>query len=235
MRRTSFASCWVALLAAACALDDTGTAKPSSAIDASGGSAGSGGIASDASPDSSGGFAGTATDASDGSFVSELHGKRIEIPCGAHSPPGCAAASMTDTVVFEAPAGVVYDVRLRFRGVVEQNAYTGGNPDGMFYVGGVADNAGWNRYSISVTSPAQTYHLNHGSTNILHCFAIDYEQTIPIAGGATVTVYGDAMDGQQVLNVDEGGTPIVIPGVVPAPQAYDGQFIQIDVVSMTPQ
>jgi len=36
----------------------------------------------------------------------------------------------------------------------------------------------------------------------------------------------------QVENVDASGTPFVVPGVAPAPAPYDGQFVQVDVVSV---
>jgi hypothetical protein len=36
----------------------------------------------------------------------------------------------------------------------------------------------------------------------------------------------------EIKNLDAQGTPAVVPGVPPAPAAFDGQFIQMDVVSV---
>ncbi len=40
------------------------------------------------------------------------------------------------------------------------------------------------------------------------------------------------IDGHEIENVDAGGTPIVIPEIAPAPAAYAGQFVQVDVVDV---
>ena len=36
------------------------------------------------------------------------------------------------------------------------------------------------------------------------------------------------------INVDDAGAPIVIPGIPPAPDVFDGQFLRIDVVDVVP-
>jgi hypothetical protein len=43
------------------------------------------------------------------------------------------------------------------------------------------------------------------------------------------------VDGFQLANRDAAGNPIVIAGVPPAPTAFDGQFIQMEVLSVTPR
>jgi hypothetical protein len=47
-----------------------------------------------------------------------------------------------------------------------------------------------------------------------------------------VSLIAMAIDGHQITNVDAGGNPIVVPGIAPAPAAYHGQFIEMDVVSV---
>jgi hypothetical protein len=36
------------------------------------------------------------------------------------------------------------------------------------------------------------------------------------------------------MNVSQSGPPTVIPGIPPAPAAFNGQFVQIDFVSAVP-
>ena len=65
-------------------------------------------------------------------------------------------------------------------------------------------------------------------------WSIDYQKTIRVPGGATVTLSADAQDGNLVSSTDDKGKPLVIPAVPPAPAPFDGQFIQMDVVSLVP-
>ena len=67
-----------------------------------------------------------------------------------------------------------------------------------------------------------------------HCFAIDYQETVRASGGATFTLSAQSIDDGQIKNRDDSSTPIPVPGVPPFPATYDGQFIQMDVVSVTP-
>lgn len=171
--------------------------------------------------------------ASDGGIVTALAGARIELPCTAvTSSVACVASQVSKTFAFEGQLGTSYDVTLRFRGVVEENAYSCAAKVGSFCSGGSPVVAGWNVFSIKVGDPAQIYYLNAGTAGVLHCWPLDYQATIPIKGGAAIELAGDAIDGQQVRNIDAANNPIVVPGVSPAPQAYDGQFVQIDVVSI---
>ena len=133
-------------------------------------------------------------------------------------------------------AGVTYDVVLRFRGVVEERTYTGGTQAGHWYTGGDAPDRSdpFNIYPLQVSSPAQTYCLNAGTSGIHTCDGLDYTETIEVAAGATVTLTADSVDGGQIIDIDASGNAIVVPGIAPAPNAYDGQFVQMDVVSVTP-
>jgi len=84
-----------------------------------------------------------------------------------------------------------------------------------------------------VSSPAQTFFLNSGASNIANSFVIDYQETIRIDAGATVTLFADAVDGQEIKNVDAQGAPLTISGTM-LTQPYNGQFIQMDVMSVKP-
>jgi hypothetical protein len=63
-----------------------------------------------------------------------------------------------------------------------------------------------------------------------YTFPIDYEVTIPIRGGATVTM--GAYDSNDVAIANHQRH--VIAGVAPDPQPFDGQFFQIDVEAVKP-
>ena len=52
--------------------------------------------------------------------------------------------------------------------------------------------------------------------------------------GAKLTLTADAGgDAIQTKNRDEDGDPIVVPGVPPEGEPFDGQFVQLDLVSVT--
>jgi hypothetical protein len=166
-----------------------------------------------------------------------LGGLRWELPCtGAHSGDGCPSASAVHTsLTLGGDPAKTYNVTLRFRGVVELLTVTGGEGTGYFRKGGVPTTIGYNRYSLTVGAPGATYYLNAGTSGPRRCFAIDYTEVIAMAGGAAITLTGDPVDGQQILNIDDAGQPIVVPDIPPAPKPFDGQFIQMDVVSVSAQ
>ena len=149
--------------------------------------------------------------------------------CSDANPPP-AVATMSGT------PGQAYDVTLRFTGVVEEKTYQGGSSDGAFWqIGGTPASDGFNWYRLDVSSPAQTYYLNRGASNIQHCFAIDYTEVVRVDAGATVTATVNDIGGHEIKNIDAAGHPLVAaaapPGVV---QPYDGQFIAIHVESVAP-
>ena len=87
---------------------------------------------------------------------------------------------------------------------------------------------------MTVGDPTAHYFFNYNATTSHMHFLLDYMVTVKIRGGTTVTfdVDGDGSvpDGHQVANFDM----LVVPGVPPAPNWYDGQFVQLDVVSAVP-
>lgn len=127
--------------------------------------------------------------------------------------------------------GKRYLVTLRFRGVVEPMMYKDGKMDGdLFYIGGEPNNATYNIYKISVSSPESHYFINRQDKVGHRTFKIDYTKTIEIDGEATVTFFGDGQNGHLISNYDK----LVVPDVSPEiKQPFHGQFVQVDVVDVT--
>ena len=130
---------------------------------------------------------------------------------------------------FGGEPGKRYKVTLRFRGVVEPMMYKDGKKDGdYFYIGGKPNNNTYNIYKIGISSPASHYFLNRQDRVGHKIFTIDYKKTIEIEGGATVTLSGDGQNGRLITNFKK----LVVPGIVPAPKPFHGQFVQMDVVDV---
>jgi hypothetical protein len=165
-----------------------------------------------------------------------LDGLRWEMPCKPPHGEFCSSAvdKVTKTAKLGGDPATTYAVTLHFRGVVEQEAYDGGKAEGSMYVGGHATDNLYNIYELATSAPAQVFYLNPGHASLAYVWPIDYQQTIRIQGGSTVTLVADPQDGNLVSNVDEHGKPIVVLGMPPAPAPFDGQFIQMDVVSVAP-
>ena len=179
------------------------------------------------------GFAGNGTTCTE--VAVGLQGSRWDMPCKAPSggkdvcPPKDGKPSAT-VRLGGSPDGT-YLVTLRFRGVVEQQRYAGGEQDGFFYVGGRSDDGSYNVYELRTSEPTQSYFLNAGKAGIRHCFPIDYTRTIAVKGGASLTLLADAQDGRLITAFGEDGKPVVVPDVAPADN--DGQFVQMDVIDVS--
>jgi hypothetical protein len=134
---------------------------------------------------------------------------------------------------FGGRAGLIYDVTLRVRGVVEPKNFTGGDVQfEHFQSGGAPVKNDYNFYDIVVSDPAVRYTVNRNADKVGHyTFPIDYRVTIPIRGGATVTL--GAYDSNDVAIANHQN--FVVDGVPPAPRAFDGQFFQVDVESVQPR
>lgn len=168
--------------------------------------------------------------------ASPLNGLRWELPCAAPYSDGIGCFCPNETLVTANMDGspyAIYDISLRFRGVVETKEYTGGTNDGAFWqVGGSFPATDFNVYSLEISAPPQIFYLNRGQDYGTRCYAIDYTKTIQIKGGATVALRSRAFNNLEVKNHDENKNPILVPGVPPYPNPYNGQFIQINVVSI---
>lgn len=139
-------------------------------------------------------------------------------------------------------AEVTYDITLRIRGVLEPHVYTGGAQVGdHFYVGGAPLlPSGYNTVSITVSAPAKTYYLNLADAKgeIYQVFNLDYTAVVSANGGAKVTLGLTDPDCALVRNCQSFTgecAPYVPAAVPPAPAAFDGQFLQLDLLSLTPQ
>jgi hypothetical protein len=188
-----------------------------------------------------------------------LEGQRWDLPCGTVSadnqvcqdlPPGittCPAApgsrTVDKTITFGGAPGKQYLVDLRFRGVVEPKNYEGGSDyGGHLYVGGTpADRpdgglSQYNVYSLTVSSPPKVLYLNFAPTESRSVFPIDSHYAVSIDAGAKVTLGSTDLDCFLVRNCMDVKVqpcqPYVVANVPPA-SGYDGQFIVIDVVSVT--
>ncbi len=183
-----------------------------------------------------------------------LSGLRWELPCTMPGSPYCATrfdggdVQVVSATLGGAP-GQTYAVTLHFRGVVEMKAYAGDDAGGpqtgvakglahaqCFASGGADNGDGYNIYEMQVSDPPGVYFLNMGPSSLPNVWWLDYTATVPMKSGATVTLTANAKDDLQVANVNgiDGG-PVFVPGVPPYPDAFDGQFIQMDVVSVVAQ
>lgn len=141
--------------------------------------------------------------------------------------------SKSVTATLNGTAGTMYQVKIRVRGVVELTQIIGGTLGipVQFVTGGnrfpSGSNEAHNQYwRISTSIPAASYFLNatpEGTSHLIR--VIDYDETIPIGGGATVTLelYDD--NAHSVSNT-ETNPPLSIAGIPGS--MMSGQFVQID-------
>lgn len=129
--------------------------------------------------------------------------------------------------------GQVFQVTLRVRGVVEQKTYNGGTRLGYWQVDGTPDTTGYNVYHLRVGS--QDYYLNAGQSMIRYCWSVDYTQTILVHARDEVVFEVTSSDSAIIKNRDEMGQPIVVAGIPPAPDSFNGQFVQLNVERIEPQ
>jgi hypothetical protein len=160
------------------------------------------------------------------------------LPVGATMCPA-GHAPIDRAITVAGRPGVIYEVLIRFRGLVEPRAYVGGTPIGdHFRIGGAAQaGSGFNVYALRVSAPRQEYFLNDsGGPMDLALFPLDHLKRIPVEGGATVRLRLEDPDCRAVRNCDAVPPapcrPQVVPGVPPAPSPFDGQFLQMDVIDV---
>jgi len=124
----------------------------------------------------------------------------------------------------------LYAVTFHVRGVVEPKNFTGGKVEHEhFQMDGVPVQNDYNFYSLKVSAPLATYTFNRNEETVGHyTFPIDYEVTIMIKGGAQVVMGAYDSNDVAIANNEKH----VVKGIAPAPAAFDGQFFQLDVVSI---
>jgi hypothetical protein len=153
-------------------------------------------------------------------------------------PDTCLHKQLIEKVVtVGGQAGAVYDVRLRVRGLFEPTTIRDGetpDPAHPYYqVGGTIRARDWSAWHIEVSEPKQTFWLNHYPRVGHTIYREDFEATIPMAAGATVTVRVVDGNDRQMDNA-EPGLPDrlqVIEGVTTHP--LDGQMLRLDVLRVT--
>jgi hypothetical protein len=178
-------------------------------------------------------------------IAAAIDGYRYEFPCKDPMPenpkPGADGVSaratndpatndkFTDVKKFGGEPGKRYWVTLRVRGVVEPMMYKDGQQVGEhFYIGGVPNNATYNIYQLSVSAPESHFFFNRQDKVGHRIFIIDYNVTLQIEGGATLTFHGDGQNGRMITNFSK----LVVPDIAPAPKPYNGQFIQLNVLDV---
>ncbi len=144
-------------------------------------------------------------------------------------------------ITFAGTADTTYDLRVRVRGVLEPKHYTGGVALGNhIYSGGQVGMTVYNIVSLAISAPAQTYYLNHDDNDRRgeqhYVNQVDQVFNIRIAAGATLTLRSHDPNCALIRNcMAETGpcVPYTFPDL-PVPAGYDGQWAQIDVLSITP-
>ncbi|HEX2583495.1 MAG TPA: hypothetical protein VHL14_00060, partial [Steroidobacteraceae bacterium] len=126
--------------------------------------------------------------------------------------------------------GVLYDVTLHVRGVVEPKNYVGGTVQfDHFQTGGEAVKNDYNVYNLTVSDPSATYVMNRNEEKVGHyTFSIDYHVTIPIRGGASVTMGSYDSNDVAIANHEHH----IVDGLTDLQQPFDGQFFDIQVDSV---
>lgn len=186
----------------------------------------------------------------------KLHGYLVKLKCGdAQDARSCKLSSDQEKsrldVVLAGDPAIIYDVKVRVRGLVEPRRYTGGaladasNP--WFYVGGAPDplkkNNGnaYNVYQISVSDPKQDHFLNRDTADHLGSgynpshttFKVDYLASIKARGGATISVITDDLAGSGMINNADKNVVDGVPAAL-ITQPWDGQFFYLEVESISP-
>jgi hypothetical protein len=188
----------------------------------------------------------TAVAAEAGKPGRSLAGLRLEVPCAnpkfnndteCHWDQNLAVAGdpqwkLKREIVrtFDGKPGTTYEVTLHVRGVVEPKNFSGGEVQHEhFQAGGEPVRNDYNFYSLHVSDPEATYTFNRNAQKVGHyTFPIDYRVTIPIRGGAVVTMGAYDSNDVAIANHEHH----VVAGAPPAPQPFDGQFFQLDVESI---
>ena len=181
-------------------------------------------------------------------LAKNLSGLRLEVPCAnpkfnndteCHWNPGLLQTADPQWKLkreiartFGGRTGALYEVTFHVRGVVEPKNFTGGEVKfEHFQAGGSPVKNDYNFYSLHVSDPEATYTFNRNEQKVGHyTFPVDYQVTIPVRAGASLVM--GAYDSNDVAIANHQHH--VVAGVPPAPAPFDGQFFQLDVVSIEP-
>ncbi len=231
----------------------TGGATPSGGAPSTGGDLlGSGGGTGGDELGSGGSVDGTGGDATVDltTYASDLDGVFLDRKCAAGvslpQPDGAVCDHLDgvqhveEQITFGGDPGTTYSVTLRVRGIWEPTNIDGGqqpDPEIPYMIGGdVAAGSGsdsdainYQQFYIEVSSPAQTYWLNEHDYVAHDIHKEDYEITIPIEGGATVTVIANDGNAREIANFPEE----IFPDLPPYDQMPTvGQFLHLAVLGV---
>ena len=170
--------------------------------------------------------------------VAGLHGLSLHDQCTgeyAPQPDTCLHQQLLErSVTVAGKPGVVHDVTLRIQGIFEPTIIEGGETPlaahPYYKVGGTIRARDWSAWHIEVSNPKQTYWLNHYPKVSHTIYKEDFEATIPMAAGASVTVR--VMDGndRQMDNAEQGRPDRlqIIKELSETP--LPGQMLRLDVI-----
>lgn len=180
-----------------------------------------------------------------GPITALLNGLLWLMPC----PPNGHCTDPADQVeTLTGTPGTTWNITIRIRGVVELKPYldpgvvvpgTGGRCilNGFYGAGDLR-----NTYSLRISDPVAVYQLNrHNPPSSqtpqegFQATRIDYTFSFLVKVGATVTLRAESIDGLEFPNtsnlvVNVGATDPYIR----VSQPFPGQFLQMDVISVTP-
>lgn len=180
-------------------------------------------------------------------ITAQLDGARWELPLippGKNSCPNCDLLKEQIVTLHGNPAKT-YDVALRIRGVVELRKIVAGSgttlASGSYILLNTVHNykcvanptldpsaGSVNQYWLIISNPYREILLNAMETGMVKVVGVDYEIDVQIAANATVRLIANSVDRCEAINSNN----IKIEGVPPYPAAFDGQFLQMDVVSI---
>ncbi len=178
-----------------------------------------------------------------------LRGLRVELACKDSSSMPTSSLCACDptsskTATLGGSAGTNYTVTLRVRGIVEVTTFQGGAPYSgasagvtapFVSLGGSSSSTAYNTFALTVAPSGETLYLNAGERHAsLYCDPVDYTLQVTAPALASFTLEADSMDSAAEKNLDSAGNPIPTPdGVEPSKGTFDGQFVQLDVVSVS--
>jgi hypothetical protein len=177
-------------------------------------------------------------------LAGQLNGLRWEMPCTNGSNPCSCVNPADNSQVAQGNPGQLYTVQLRVRGVVECKPY------GPYGVAGAGNNHVFvcsnpllaipavpafpsNEYALRISDPPALYFLNNSLTGLAPTAVekFDYQLNVTIRTAAIVTAIARSIDNLQWANVAHLIANNQPPAIGVA-EPYNGEFIQIDVLSI---
>lgn len=172
------------------------------------------------------------------SFSGSLSGLMWQIPSTGNrfAPFGPCISPADQNITLSGSLGILFDVTLRIRGIIELKPYVGGitGSDSHVNIDGSLPVTTFNTYKLVISNVNHTYYLNNGTSGPVSI--VDYTFVVQMKQGASLTLHADdGGDGVEVYNnsflsvpINPGDPPILVT------QPYIGQFLQMDVISVIP-